>query len=123
MKFIYNSYIILLFALLTISCDDKENAVQPDEKGTLTLHFDNIVGDDSDLTLESGVYVNASDESFSITTLKYFISNIKLKTTDGKEFVVPQDSSYFLVDEGDEESEDIELKDIPAGDYNAVTFT
>ena len=118
-----NLYIyFVLIALIASSCSGSEPEITPDEKGTLTLHFDNVVGD-KDLELTSGVYTNSSDESFSITTLKYFISNIKLKTTGNKEFIVPQDFSYFLIDESDEETQDITLKDIPAGDYNSITFT
>ena len=114
-------YLVLLIVVAS-SCSSNDSEIKPNEKGTLTLHFDNVVGD-KDLTLTSGVYTNSSSESFSVTTLKYFISNIKLKTTDNKEFVVPQDSSYFLVDESVEESQDLLLKDIPAADYNEVTFT
>ena len=60
---------------------------------------------------------------FSLSKLNYYISNIKLKTNDGKEFIVPQDSSYFLVMENEEESQEVTIKHIPAGDYNQITFT
>src|SRR5688572_8355196 len=111
-------YILLLVALVTLSCDD-ENEIQG--TGQLTIEFDNRAGED-DLVLGTA-YTNASDESFTLTKLNYFISNIKLETTGGKEFIVPQDSSYFLISEEDEESQEVVLKNIPSGDYNLITFT
>jgi hypothetical protein len=42
--------------------------------------------------------------------------------TDGTEYIVPQDSSYFLVDESVEESQSVKLK-VPLGEYKSLTFT
>jgi len=113
-------YALIIISLIASSCS-KDNPT-PAGTGTLTLHFDNVVGS-SDLTLNSGSYANSTGETFNVTTLRYFISNIEIKTTDGKKYSVPQDSSYFLVDESIEASQDIFLKNIPAADYNEVTFT
>jgi len=115
-------YILFVIFLLATACSSDDPAPGSSEKGTLTLHFDNVAGDD-DLTLNTTSYTNASGETFKVTALRYFISNISLKTVAGDVYTVPQDSSYFLVDEADEESQDLVLKNIPAGDYNAVTFT
>lgn len=114
--------IFLLIFLFVTACNSDDPAPGNEEKGTLTLHFDNVVGD-KDLTLNTTSYTDASGETFKVTTLRYFISNISLKTVAGDVYTLPQDSSYFLVDEADEESQDLVLKNIPAGDYNAVTFT
>jgi hypothetical protein len=111
-------YIFLAISLLSLSCDD-----EPEIKGEgqLTIEFDNHVGDD-DLVLGTA-YVNSSNETFTLSKLNYFISNIKLRTQDNQEFIVPQDSSYFLVMEDDQESQEVIIKNIPAGDYNQITFT
>ena len=111
-------YIFLWISLLSIGCDDEP---QIQGEGQLTIEFDNRVGDD-DLVLGT-VYINSSNETFTLSKLNYYISNIKLRTNDDREFVVPQDSSYFLVMEDDEESQEVVIKNIPAGDYNQITFT
>ena len=123
MKLIYK-YVIAIFSLLTVlTACSKKDGVQPvsANKATLSLQFDNIVGD-RNLQLNTGTYKNASGEQFSVQLLQYFISNIKVKTKDGQEFTVPQDESYFLVKESDGASQFCKVK-VPEGDYQTLTFT
>ncbi len=87
----------------------------------MIIEFDNRAGD-NDLELNTD-YTNISGEAFKLTKLNYYISNIKLMTSNGIEFTLPQDSSYFLVMEDDEESQEVTINNIPAGDYNEITFT
>jgi len=86
----------------------------------LFLQFDNVIGNE-DLLLNDKEYSNASGEKFSISQLQYFISNIKLRRTDGKEYVIKQDDSYFLVQENDTATQTIKLK-VLAGDYKQISF-
>ena len=60
-------------------------------------------------------------EDFTLTKLKYYISNIKLTRTNGTEYVVPQNDSYFMVDESDEATHEAELS-VPEGEYETVQF-
>jgi hypothetical protein len=120
---------ILLFSLVFVfatSC--KKDEVVSAEPGTLTLHFDNIVGDANlQLNTTNTPYTNANGEAFKVTWLTYYISNIKVKSSDGKVFTDPVKSDgsqgYYLIDESDSESQDVVLKNLPAGDYTEVTFT
>ena len=50
------------------------------------------------------------------------MSNIKLTRTDGSQYVVPVDSSYFLVKEDIPTSQTITLTNVPTGDYKSVSF-
>lgn len=118
MKFTQVIYIICLSSIMIASCDEDD---KPAGKGSLVIEFDSRVGDD-DLVLDTE-YANASGENFTLTKFNYYISNIRLTRTNGSEYVVPQDQSYFLIIEDDDESHEIELSGIPAGDYNKVTFT
>jgi hypothetical protein len=93
----------------------------PQKLGKLDLKFDNVVGAE-DLVLNTKTYKNAAGEDFTISKLQYFVSNIKLITTDGKEVAYPQDQSYFLVREADPASHHILLENLPEGNYREISF-
>jgi hypothetical protein len=116
---------LLLFVLVPIFFlgSSMKLAFEKDQgKGLVPLfiQFDNIAGG-RDLELNTKQYTNASGESFSITQLQYFVSNIRLRRTDGTEFIVKQDESYFLIRENEPSSQIVKLK-VPSGDYNQLTF-
>jgi hypothetical protein len=108
-----------LCLLILNSCKKENTGYDERFRGTLEIEFDNVVGE-QDLQLNTGSYVNAAGENYSVRALRYFISNIRLTRTDGKEYVVPQDSSYFLVDESIQTS--MPLLKIPEGEYKGLTF-
>ncbi len=114
---------IFISALTALSSCKKDTVAEylPTDKGELEIEFDNVVGG-SNLQLNTGVYTNAAGESFSVNLLDYYISNIRLKKDDGSEYVVPKNSSYFLIKEEDP-SQMITLDDVPAGNYTGITFT
>ncbi|RYC71763.1 MULTISPECIES: MbnP family protein [Spirosoma] len=89
--------------------------------GTFVIQLDNVAGNQN-LQLNTGTYRNALGESFTPTAFNYFVSNIRLIRTNGEDYVVPQDSSYFLVRETDPASQRITLKNVPYGDYKGVSF-
>jgi hypothetical protein len=127
-SFFSAGYAIVLAAIFLCfmnSCSDSEGSPEPQntaaEDGKLRIEFDNVVGD-KNLVLNSVTYQNASKEDFVVSKFNYFISNIKLSRADGTVFVVPQDSSYFLVKEDTKASQFVTLNNVPAGDYNAVEF-
>jgi hypothetical protein len=115
----------LLFALMAgifLGGSKKEFAEADTGKGLVPLFikFDNIVGN-QDLVLNTSSYTNTSGESFNISQLQYFVSNIKFRRTDGKEYTIKQDNSYFLIQENDPATHMVKLKVTP-GDYNQLTF-
>lgn len=107
---------------LFISCS-KQNAVQfdPNTRAELRVEFDNIAGG-ADLQLNTATYLNAAGESFKVTKLKYFVSNFAFTNVNGTVYTVPQDSSYFLIDESLSSSLSPSFK-VPLGDYKMLTFT
>lgn len=119
------TYLLLSFTLIvgltlwTVSCKTSDPAP---ETGPFQVQLDNVAGK-QDLVLGTGSYTNGSGETFSVTTLNYYLSNFRFKRTDGSEYVVPQDSSYFLVKESDKASQLLTFRKVPAGAYSAVTFT
>lgn len=122
MKNIQNINIILMLlfsSIILFSCKDDEDEINPNDKNSITLSFDNKVGDKS-LVLGTGTYTNSSGEDFTVTTLNYFISNVSFKKEDGT--VVKFPNNYFLVKQSDAGSLLAELKDVPAGNYKEVSF-
>lgn len=91
------------------------------QKGIIFVEFDHIVSS-SDLQLNTGSYTNSSNEPYKVTKLKYFVSNFYFTNMDGTIYTVPQDSSYFLIDESDINRHRAGFK-IPEGEYKSVGFT
>jgi hypothetical protein len=115
--------IILAFFAINIclaSGYTKTNDGKEEQLAPLSVEFDNIAGDQN-LVLNTGRYVNAANEEFSVSMLQYYISNIKLKKVDGSEYIVPQDSSYFLIRESDPSTRFAKLK-VPEGTYTSLSF-
>lgn len=117
---IKSACLVLIVACLLGSCKKNDDTPNSNELAPLSVEFDNIVGGQN-LQLNTGSYKNAKGETFSITKLQYFVSNIKLTKTDGTVYTVPQDSSYFLMVEGDEEHSEA-VVNAPVGDYSKIEF-
>lgn len=110
---------MLLIGLLAQSCNrETPPALEP---GHFQLALDNVVGD-KDLQLGNTSYTNGGKEAFTVTTLNYYVTNIRLRRADGTDYVVPQDSSYFLVRESDPATQLITLRNVPVGDYTGINY-
>ncbi|MBN8786407.1 MAG: hypothetical protein J0I84_04905 [Terrimonas sp.] len=114
-------YTAIISLLIFSSCKkDNTNEYNSNNKGELSIEFDNIVGGEN-LALNTGSYTNSSGETYKITTLKYFISNISLGKADGTTYTVPQNDSYFLIEEGNEDADHASIE-VPEGEYKTLTF-
>jgi len=114
--------VVLTVAASTfVSCQkDTVDAIDPGVKNTVSIEFDNRVGDQK-LVLGNTPYRTAAGEDFTVTTFNYFVSNIALKKTDGSVLNFP--NQYFLIRQADPGTQTIQLKDVPSGDYSAITFS
>lgn len=109
------SFATVIVALLSFS-----NPPKAKTNGKLVLKFNNLFNNEA---VEFGKeYSNAHGEKLTLKTLNYFISNIKLTLKNGDEYVVPQDSCYFLVRQSDKATQQIELNNLPEGKYKAISF-
>ncbi len=119
----YVLLVLLLAALVALPGCSKtkvvEVAVAPGG-GTLTLRFDHALAG-APLAL-AGAYsgVDGAGNAFNVETLRYFVTNIRLYATDGR--VIGLDD-YHYRDASDATTRDYVLPGIPAGTYNAVSFT
>jgi len=116
-------FFIAAAAVITFSSCKKNNdsPYNSNIKADLSVEFDNIAGS-SDLQLNTGTYANSSGENFTVTKLKYYVSNFVLTNVNGIVYTVPQDSCYFLIDEADEDTHEPVLH-IPEGEYKTLQLT
>lgn len=117
------SILTLLLASLFFSCskDDDSSSTENKQPGIAKIEFDNAVNGD-DLILESTYYSKSNDEKYSIDEVKYIVSNIVLIDNLGTEFVYPKDESYFIINEKNTPSMELDLTQIPAGTYTQIKF-
>lgn len=110
----------IAMATFFVSCSSDDNNT-PSGEGNLIVEFDNVFGT-SDLILNSTSYPASQGENLKISEIKYIVSNITLTRKDGTVFTYPKSQSYFIVNEADETTHEIELSGIPAGDYRSISF-
>ncbi|EON76872.1 hypothetical protein ADIS_2743 [Lunatimonas lonarensis] len=124
---------LFLFVFLS-SCQEQVDPVL-EEKGEMIVKFDNYVGNQTMVIDNVGSsnfrYANGKGQSFNITRFGYYISHVKLEGPNGELFVDEMNASadasqikgYYRVVQGEPDTYNIHLKDVPAGQYNKITFT
>lgn len=111
--------IAVMFIAAFSSCKKDEGAT-PGTTGTISVEFDNVANGN---TLVLGQdYTNANGDVMNFSMFNYYVSNFSLVKSDGSIYVVPKDSCYFLIKEAGGENQEIELKNIPLGDYKEIRF-
>ncbi len=110
---------VAAISILALSSCSNDDSPRISGHGELKLEFDQAYGG-NDLGLGAAQLPNPQNEILTINTVKYIVGNIVLIKSDGTSYTLPDD--YFIVDEANELSHEIELQDIPAGDYVAVRF-
>lgn len=88
-------------------------------KSRLFLRFENYVGDRR-LILDTATYINSLGQSYTVTNFKYYISNIKLESSEGKGYSIAD--AYCLIKQDDPNTWIAELDDVPAGSYDGISF-
>lgn len=114
-------FVFGISALMAASCSKEvADPYNVNIKAPLAIEFDNVVGG-SNLQMNTANYTNANNESFKVTMLRYFVSNLVLTRLDGSKYIVPQDSSYFLIDESVTASLTPVIQ-VPEGEYTKLEF-
>ncbi|CAZ94181.1 MbnP family protein [Zobellia galactanivorans] len=112
-----------LFALFMTSCSNDDDMSDDDAltgSGEISIKFDNgYNGNDLVLGVENAA--NANGEKITINRFNYIISNVRFVNKDGEEYAYDKDNSYFIISQ-EEEEDQIELDDIPAGEYTTLKF-
>ena len=114
MKYIKGFASFLGFIAIVLLCGCNKDAVS----GSVSLNLDHSVAGE-DLQIETKAYLSPVGHPFFIHRLKYYISDIKIHQSTGGEISF-DNIHYFDLD--DQESGQLKLGDLPAGDYNGLSF-
>ena len=112
----------LLLCVSIISCSSDDENLEG-QTGTLTLKFDNSVGDQDFIFGAS--YNKSSNESYKLTALKYIISNVRVKDSKGNVFTYPAENNLFIVDAANRNNARETLttfNHLETADYTEITF-
>lgn len=114
--------ILLSTSLFVVSCNDKEKeeVVTTPKTGKITLQFEHLWAD-KDFALNTEFTHPDTKEQIIITMLKYYITNVKFKNTDGTWWSEPE--SYHLVDASTASAPELTILDVPSADYTDVSYT
>lgn len=115
--------VLVVSVLLASGC--KKDKTCPEEalpSGKVALqisHVWNQNGVEIPFLLETDFIQSNTADTLQFTVFKYYLSNVKLKKTDGTWWNHPE--SYFLVDA--ENSGELVLNNVPLGSYSAISYT
>lgn len=87
-------------------------------EGNLTVEFTHMV-DNQPLVFNTGYKIMGGD-SFKVTKLNYYITNIKVVKADNSVYSEP--NSYHLVEHSNPSSARIVLSNVPFGAYKSISF-
>ena len=116
-------FTLVLLTLLFSACKkDEKEPVVIGTTGHCSLKLYHVWQEPAYPVYMDTLYVNAvTNDSLSFTTFKYYVSNIRLKKSDGSWYVQP--NSYYLVDLSTGPEFQIGLDDVPVGDYTDIQYT
>ena len=125
MKFLNSAFFIMLLVTVCACSSDDDMATEDltGQKGNLVIKFDNGVGDQDFIF---GVnYAKSSNETYKLDNLKYLISNISLKDSNGNVYKYPYENNVFIVDEADGNNAGeiyVTLENVDAANYVELSF-
>jgi len=111
------SVFAIIIGLSIVSCNNKED-VAP-ENLDFKINFTQLV-DGVPVQLDQMIYYNALNQLFSIKTIKYFISDVKLYKADHSVIELPD--IHYIDIRIPETLNYVFLEKIPAGDYTGISF-
>ncbi len=123
-KFLSLIAFITFTSVAFVSCKDDDEDTTPTPtaptSGDVVIDITNVAGTQNVDVTGGTNYTNSFGEVFSVTKLKYYISNVQLLNNGVVTYTMPE--SYFLVDELLPATKLLTLPDVPAGNYTSVRF-
>lgn len=107
--------LMILSVILFASCDNTP------EPGDVTISLKQTVGD-KDFVLDQMIYQTNAGHPFSISRLRYYLSDFTLHNSNSEENNYHKEM-YHLYDKENPDSYQFTLEAVPAGTYDKITFT
>jgi len=115
------SVMILALVLSAPACKKKQSTPPAATVGSMNLRFDYVFGANMVPWELNKTYVHTKTfDTLTFTTFKFYVSNIRLKKTDGTWWAQPE--SYHLVDAGVANGSTISITNVPVGEYTTVEY-
>jgi hypothetical protein len=105
---------------------DEEETPQPQNPGTgvstgtLSIQFENVVGDSALVLANAKSYVTPNNDTFTVSRFNYYVSNIRLIKNNGDIYTEPE--SYHLIESNLSSSLQFSLANVPVGEYVSMEF-
>ncbi|RZL02388.1 MAG: hypothetical protein EOO62_22475 [Hymenobacter sp.] len=119
MKFNYFPTLLLLAVAPAALISCKKDSDSPATTSQVNFTVQNVAGTQP-LTLNSTVATTAANETFTVSTFEYYLSNIKFTKSDGTTYAAP--NTYYLVNQATASSLSFAVPNVPVGDYTGVSF-
>lgn len=114
---IYLFAALLGLTLFTSCSDDDEPEVL---FAPVTIDLEHVWGaTQAPFSLGQTVTHPLTGDEMTFSTWKYYLSNVRLQSTDGTWYTVPD--SYYLVDLSKDDAR-VTIEDVPTGNYDAIEF-
>jgi hypothetical protein len=120
MKRTLNNILGISIMLVTLfsACKKEDKATE----GDLTIKLSHAWGmSGATFALNTDLVHPMNGDTMTFTKYKYYISNFKLKKSDGTWWIHPE--SYFLVDLSNDLSTTLDLGSVPSGEYTELSYT
>ncbi len=115
--------VLAVLALSLVSCSKTKTVTltTAPPTGAMTLHLDPTVSGQA-LVLDGGLYtgLDGAGNDYSVTNLRFFISNVQLRNTSGMIYGV---HDYHYRDAKIASTRDYTFSGIPPGTYDELSFT
>lgn len=123
LKSSYRISLLFTMALFVISlhgCKDKDDdsPVPAPTTTDITFEIENSAGGEV-IEMDTLRYTNDAGNVYSVSLLKYYLSNFIFTDTTGAEFKAP---NYELIDESDASFKTFVINDVPNGIYSNMQF-
>jgi hypothetical protein len=120
--FCYKPGWILLVLLLIASCKKEDDPPQEVVGGHITLEVHHKING-QELIKNQWLYVNMAGNSYQVTDVMYFISDICFYKTGGTYTMIRNQKEIFYINDEEPSTMSIALSDlIPPGSYDSVSF-
>lgn len=123
-KFNINLVVVLLSLVTIVSCKKEDPKPEPQPAvptGSAEIVLEHEWGMSGlPFQLNTALTHPMTGDDLTFETFKYYISNFKLKKSDGTWWTHP--NSYFLVDLSTPSSTTLSLNNIPIGDYTEMSY-